>query len=131
MDLSSAPSGRSYIALPIDATQGFPQSFSFAFNTVTYLFSLYVNVQADQLSAEDGDLFDLPTDIAFLVLRVDVENAEGARSTLFLRKVVPELEYTAGPIALYFPEQVIARQNLNGMGDFGSRMTGGIAQRWA
>ena len=31
MDLSTAPSGRSYTRLPIDATQGFPQAFAFTF----------------------------------------------------------------------------------------------------
>lgn len=131
MDLSDAPSGRTYTALPIDATQGFPQAFSFVLDSVTYFFSFYVDIEAGLLANQDTDLFDLPTTTAFLVARVDVENPDGTRSPIFLRKVVPELEYVTGNIALYFPEQTVARQNLNGQGEFGSVVSGGIAARWA
>jgi len=131
MDLSDAPSGRVYTALPIDETQGFPQGFSFAFNSATYFFSLYVDIQAELLAELSDDLFDLPTKTAFLVARVDIQNSDSTRRTIFLRKLVPELEYETQDIALYFPTQTVARQNLNGQGQFGSVVTGGIAPRWA
>jgi hypothetical protein len=46
---------------------------------------------------------------------------------VFLRKVVPTLEYRAGALALTFPTQVVARRNLNNPGTFGSRVVGGVA----
>jgi hypothetical protein len=49
---------------------------------------------------------------------------------LFARKVAPELEYEFEEIALVFPFQRIARNNLNGQGAFGSQVIGGIARRW-
>lgn len=131
MDLSTAPSGRVYTALPIDATQGFPQVFSFVFNTITYVFSLYVDVGAAALAESSDDLFDLPSENAFLVTRVDTANSDGSRATVFVRKLVPELEYLTGDIALFFPQQTVARENLNGQGEFGSVVIGGIASRWA
>jgi len=131
MDLSSAASGRSYTLLPIDATKGFPQGFSFVFDSVTYFFSLYVDIDAALLTDQSVDLFQLPSKAAFLVGRVDRENPDSTRSTIFLRKLVPELEYEAEDIALFFPQQTVARQNLNGQGEFGSVVMGGIAPRWA
>jgi hypothetical protein len=129
MDLASAPSGRAYTALPIDATQGFPQAFSIVFNNTTYFVSLYVNIRAGLLDGLDRDLFELPFDGAMLVARFDVDKPDGSRATVFLRKLVPELEYLAGSIALYFPVQNVARKNLNGQGEFGSSVVGGIALR--
>jgi hypothetical protein len=131
MDLSSAQSGRAYTALPIDATQGFPQSFSFVLGSVTYFFTMYVDIDARLLSNPGVDLFPLPTKDAFLVARVDKQNSDNTRTTIFLRKLTPELEYEAQNIALFFPQQVVARRNLNGQGDFGSAVMGGIAPRWA
>lgn len=66
-----------------------------------------------------------------MVLHVEREASDGSRETIFLRKVVPELEYEAEGIALIFPQQRVARANLNGRGDFGSQVIGGIAPRWA
>src|SRR5258708_4307526 len=131
MDLSSAPSGRAYTALPIDTTRGFPQAFSFAFNSVTYIFTLYVDIDASLLADPGMNLVQLPTETAFLVARVDRENTDNTRSTIFLRKLIPDLEYEAESIALFFPQQTVARQNLNGQGEFGSLVLGGIAPRWA
>jgi hypothetical protein len=45
--------------------------------------------------------------------------------------VLPGVEYEAGGIVLRFPEQRVARGNLNGQGDYGSLVRGEIAQRWA
>jgi len=124
-------SGRSYTTLPIDVTVGFPQSFQVTFEQRTYRFFLYVDIESSLLAGDTGDLFDLPMSNAFLVARVDQQNPDGTSATVFLRKVVPEMEYLSGDIALYFPSQTVARMNLNGRGDFGSYVVGGIASRWA
>jgi len=129
MDLTTPPSGRAYTALPIDATKGFPQSFSFTFNTVNYFFTLYVNIDARLLAAWTDDFLNIPSPSAYLVARVDVSATDGSPDTIFLRKVVPELEYETGNVALFFPQQSIFPQNLNGQGEFGSVVTGGIALR--
>jgi hypothetical protein len=129
MDLTTPPSGRTYTALPIDPTKGFPQSFSFTFNTVNYLFTLYVDIEAKLLANWTDDFLSLPGQSAFLVARVDTTATDGSLDTVFLRKIVPELEYEIGNIALYFPQQTISPQNLNGQGEFGSIVAGGIALR--
>jgi hypothetical protein len=129
MDLTTPPSGRAYTALPVDATKGFPQSFSFTFNTVNYFFTLYVNIEASLLASWTDDFLNIPAQSAYLVTRVDVTATNGSPDTIFLRKVVPELEYETGNIALFFPQQTISPQNLNGQGEFGSIVTGGIALR--
>jgi hypothetical protein len=130
MGLFDTASGRDYAPLPLDATRGFPQSFPMLFGGRTYYFGLYVNVAAERLGDPEGVL-ELPAQEAFLVVRVEREEAGGGRETIFLRKVVPGLEYECGDIALVFPAQRVARRNLNGQGDFGSAVAGGIAARWA
>jgi hypothetical protein len=129
-EIETAP--RSYTPLPIDMTRGLPQTFSVLFGGRTYHFTLYANVAASRLdpkAARTG--LELPSEDAFLVARVEREEAGGLRETIFLRKVVPGMEYEAGDIALTFPEQRVAPANLNGRGEFGSRVSGGIAPRWA
>ena len=49
---------------------------------------------------------------------------------VFQRKVVPQLDYAAGELALRFDELVVARRNLNAPGAHGSRVRGGIALAW-
>jgi hypothetical protein len=126
----TAKSSRQYSPLPIDNARGFPQTFPFLFQGQTYYFWLYANIPASRLNDEETFL-EIPTEKAFLVVRVERDVSEGNRGTIFLRKVVPEMEYEAEAIALTFPTQKIARQNLNGRGDFGSQVIGGIAKRWA
>jgi hypothetical protein len=130
MDLGTAKSGRRYTPLSIDTSLGFPQSFALVFEGSTYHFRLYVNIAAELLRNQTGFL-PLPSEQAYLVAHVEREATSGARETVFVRKVTPELEYEAENIALFFPQQRIARSNLNGQGDFGSQVTGGIARRWA
>lgn len=129
MDTFPSTSEQIFTPLPIDSTRGFPQSFPFQFGERTYQFWFYVNVAANQLQ-DKTDFIPLPTQEAFLVVRVERENADGTRETIFLRKVVPNLEYETENIVLTFPQQQISRSNLNGQGNFGSQVTGGIAQRW-
>ena len=142
MDTFIAKSGRQYFPLAIDNAQGFPQSFPFLFNGQTYHFRLYVNIAASLLNdakaflelpmkqAFPTDTF-FPTERAFLVVQVERESDARNRETIFLRKVIPDLEYAVENIILTFPTQRIARSNLNGQGDFGTQVIGGIAERWA
>lgn len=131
MDAPTASRRRSYTPLPIDASRGFPQTFQMLFGGQTYYFSLYVNVAAERLAATADGVLELPSEDAFLVVSVARERAGGERATIFRRKVVAGLEYEAGEIALVFTRQRVARRNLNGQGDFGSQVSGGIAPRWA
>ncbi|WP_397569647.1 hypothetical protein [Schlesneria sp. T3-172] len=148
MAISFSDSTRTYTPLPIDADQGFPQSFPVVFGGVTYRFRMYVNA-SPSLTSNPSAIFDLPAmepslassmlrpspDLTrpqmYLVVRVDRDLPDGKMQSVFMRKVVPELEYLAGEIALAFPVQRVAVRNLNGTGTFGSKVTGGIASRWA
>ena len=121
-------SGRTYTPLPIDGNRGFPQSFPLVFASRNYRFRLYVNAPAS-LVKDKTLVLDLPSPEAFLVVQVELDLSTGTRQPIFLRKVVPSLEYEAENIALIFPQQRTAVQNLNGQGDFGSQVTGGIALR--
>jgi len=120
-------SRRTYDPLPIDNTAGFPQRFPFLLNGVRYQFALYIDVPESALGSID-ELMVLPDARRFLVVRVDVLGPDGAQQTVFLRKVVPSLEYRAGALALTFPTQIVARRNLNNVGNFGSNIIGGVAQ---
>ena len=138
MATSLSNSTRIYTPLPIDADQGFPQAFPLVFGGISYRFRMYVNASPIMT------IFDLPvTELSiasptrdltrpqmYLVARVDRDLPDGSTQIIFMRKVVPELEYTAGDIALAFPIQRIAVRNLNGTGTFGSKVKGGIASRW-
>jgi hypothetical protein len=121
-------SNRSYSPLPIDSSRGFPQSFPLLFANRNYRFRLYVNVPAGQI-ADKSKILELPSANAFLVVTVEVDEPDGTRQPIFLSKVVPGLEYESGNIAMVFPQQRVAVQNLNGQGEFGSQVTGGIALR--
>jgi hypothetical protein len=153
MDPITGNSGHVYAPLPIDGNLGFPQAFPLVFGGRTYRFRLYVNIApfftADSAAILDlpqpdagpfrvqGDgtlaplVFDIPVPQAFLVVRVDQDQPGGTTRLIFLRKVVPNLEYQAGDIALTFTQLRVAVKNLNGQGAFGSLVIGGIAPRWA
>lgn len=138
MDALIAKSGREYVPLPIDNKKGFPQTFPMVFNGQTYHFRLYVNIASNLLN-DQVDFIELPKEKAFLVVHVERDAGDGIKDTILLRKVVPELEYEAQDIMLYFPlwgpdgKRLlrIARDNLNGQGNYGSQVIGGIAKRWA
>jgi hypothetical protein len=126
MTIIGAP-GRSYDPLPVDNTAGFPQRFPFLLNGVRYQFAIYVDVPETALGSID-ELMVLPDAQRFLVVRVDVLGPDGTQQTVFLRKVVPSLEYRAGGLALTFPTQIVARRSLNNAGNFGSNVVGRVAQ---
>jgi hypothetical protein len=119
-------SGRVYDPLPIDNAAGFPQRFPFLLNGVRYQFLLYADVPEAALGPID-ELMVLPDAHRFLIVRVDVLGSDGAQQAVFLRKVVPSLEYRAGGLAITFPTQIVARRNLNSPGNFGSNVIGGVA----
>jgi hypothetical protein len=119
-------SGRSYDPLPIDNTAGLPQSFPYLLNGVRYQFAIYADVPESALGPID-ELMVLPDGKRFLVVRADQLAADGTQRTVFLRKVVPSLEYRADGLMLTFPTQIVARRNLNGVGNFGSNVIGGVA----
>jgi hypothetical protein len=124
-------SGRTYESLPVDGTRGFPQSFPYLLNGRTYHFTFYVNVAAGLLAAPPAELPAMPATEAFLVARVEREVSGGGRELVVARKIVPSVEYEAAEIALLFTDYRVARRNLNGRGEFGSSVTGGIALRWS
>lgn len=119
---------RTYTPLPIDVSRGFPQSFPLVFSNRNYRFRLYVNAPAS-LVKDKTQILDLPSPDVFLVVQIELDLSTGIRQPIFLRKVVPDLEYEAGNIALIFPHQRVAVQNLNGQGNFGSQVMGAIALR--
>jgi hypothetical protein len=207
MEMLLGHSGRSYTALPIDASRGFPQSFPVLFGGRTYQFQLYVNVPASLIqraagiyalrtilssalddaatsivvASTDGfpvstpfgvrvdnellnvtgiagtswcvirgvggtkaaahtkgaflsyttPILDLPSSAAHLVMKVETALPDGTLETAFLRKIISGFEYEVENIALQFKQQRVAVSNLNGQGDFGSLVAGGIASRWA
>lgn len=124
-------SERTYLQLPINADDGFPQSFRLAFNDALYRLLLYVNVLEDEDSYNGGStrpnqVYDLPQDGAYMVLRVTRERLGGS-DVVMHRKLVPDLDYIADGVAFVFKEMRVDRRNLNGIGQFGSKVIGGIA----
>jgi hypothetical protein len=119
----------SFLQLPIDADEGFPQAFRLSVGGRTYRFQLYANVAEDLLDTTTGPL-KLPVVGAFLVLAVDREDTAGP-TTILRRKLVPGIEYHAAELALTFPTMVLDPRNINGIGSFGSQVLGGVDQRWA
>lgn len=121
---------REYASLPINADEGFPQSFRFVFGDSTYRISLYVTVLEDRPPTIDEIVYELPTEAAYMVMTVAREGL-GEPQVIFRRRVVPHHEYEADELAFLFRELKVARRNLNGVGAVGSRVTGGVAARWA
>jgi hypothetical protein len=74
-----------------------------------------------------NELMVLPDALRFMVVRADVLATDGTTQTIFLRKVVPSLEYRARGVGLYFPTQIVALRNLNGIGNFGTNVIAGVA----
>ena len=114
-----------FAALPVNADEGFPQCFRLQVGAAVYQVDLSVNVAEEVLAASSGVL-DLPADRAFLVVGVTQETRAGLLP-LLRRKVVPGLQYPAGPLVLTFPSARIDVRNLHGAGSFGSSVVGGVA----
>jgi hypothetical protein len=121
---------REYLSLPIEADEGFPQSFRFVFGNSTYRISLYVTVLEDRRPTVDELVYELPTPTEYMVMTVAREGP-GEPQVILRRRIVPNHEYEAEELAFLFRELTVARRNLNGVGSFGSQVTGGVAARWA
>jgi hypothetical protein len=121
--------GRPYLKLPVIPDEGFPQSFRMSFASSSYSVSLYVNATDGALEASSG-LLDLTGPGAFMVMTVAREGPDRP-GVIFRRKLVVAHEYEFAELALLFTELKVDRRNLNGAGAFGSRITGGVASRWA
>ncbi|WP_157357497.1 hypothetical protein [Amycolatopsis nigrescens] len=119
---------RTYLRLPINADEGFPQAFRLAMSGRNYLFRLHANVAEEMLEAAVDGPLELPSAGAFLVLSVEREEPGGLVG-LFRRKLVPGVEYLAAELALTFAAMRLDPRNLNGAGSFGSVVRGGVAPR--
>ena len=119
---------RSYLQLPINADDGFPQAFRLSFLEHTYQIALYVNALAGAATLPADYLYQLPAPDAFLVMTVQREDAAGP-VVIFRRKVLCDLEYEAAELAFLFRTMTVAKRNLNGIGAYGSQIVGGIAAR--
>lgn len=117
---------RSFLRLPIDADEGFPQAFRLAVAGRNYQFRLYANVAEDIVDSAPSGPLDLPTAQAFLALSVDREEP-GGPVTILRRKLVPDVEYPAAELALTFRTMRLDLRNLNAAGSFGSDVVGGVA----
>ncbi|MFF3374078.1 hypothetical protein ACFYXF_14215 [Streptomyces sp. NPDC002680] len=117
---------RSFLRLPIDADEGFPQAFRLAVAGRNYQFRLYANVAEDIVDSAPSGPLDLPTAHAFLTLSVDREEP-GGPVTILRRKLVPDVEYPAAELALTFRTMRLDLRNLNAAGSFGSEVVGGVA----
>ncbi|MEJ3748619.1 hypothetical protein WEI85_35730 [Actinomycetes bacterium KLBMP 9797] len=118
-----------YLRLPVNADEGFPQAFSMRFGERGYTVALEVSV-IDEGVLAGGRPLVLPRPEAYLVVSVLREDPAPA-AVILRRKVVPRHEYQAAELSLVFTEMVIDPRNLNGAGAFGSRVVGGVAARWA
>lgn len=121
---------RTYMKLPINPDEGFPQSFRLSFGGRTYQVLLYANIAEAVAEQPDEHVFELPDENAYLVMQVAREGTDPAQ-VIFQRKLVPDQAYEASELAFLFREMRVAKRNLNGVGAFGSSVIGGVAERWA
>lgn len=113
-------------SLPVDADEGFPQSFRLRFGDRVYRIELYVNAAEDTVVR--GGLLDLLGTGPFLVIVVYREDPAGL-VPLLRRKAVRDLPCSAGDLSIVFKEAVVDVRNLNGTGSFGSRILAGVSAR--
>jgi hypothetical protein len=114
-----------FLRLPANADDGFPQAFAMRFGGRGYTVVFEVSL----LDEPPPGPMVLPRDDAYLVLSVAREETPG--DVIFRRKLVPGHEYVAEELVFRFTEMVVDPRNLNATGAFGSRVTGGVAARWA
>jgi hypothetical protein len=124
-----------FLQLPVDADEGFPQSFRLALDGRAYVFGLLVSIAEEVLpTSGPGGPFDLdavlplPGPAAYLVLTVAREDSGGS-VTLLRRKVVPGHVLRAGELDVVVRTVRIARGNLHGAGRHGSEVVAGVAVR--
>jgi hypothetical protein len=120
--------GLPYQRMPIDPSDGFPQSFRLLVADVGYTISLYVTVTDESLLT--GEVLDLPLPGAYLVLDVR-RDGPGGPVPIFRRKLVAGWEYAAAELGFVFTRMRVDPRNLNASGRFGSDVTAGVVRRWA
>lgn len=129
-----------FLRVPFTPDDGLPQVISCSVGGTSYDFAVYASLDVPDPDPPET-LYDLAwpgepgrvgTARGHLVLRVAETGVAGPR-VLLLRKLVPEagLVHPAGPLAITLHEARIARGNLHGSGRYGSRITMGVARRWA
>lgn len=122
-----------FLRLPVNPDEGFPQSFRLAFGNRSYVFGLAVDIAEEVLpetTTPDG-LFaaiTLPAPGAYLVLTVVRDDVTGG-TVLLRRKIIPYMVYSAGELALVVRSMRIAIGNLHGAGAYRSEMVAGVALR--
>jgi hypothetical protein len=117
-----------YQRLPIVPEEGFPHSFRLDVGDGRYAVALYVNV-IDAAGLPEDHVFDLTLPGALMIMTVRREGTQPP-TVIFRRRVVTGIEYRARELAFLFRTLRVDRRNLNGIGAFGSDVTGGVALRW-
>ncbi|MFI9297617.1 hypothetical protein [Streptomyces gardneri] len=115
-------------SLPVDADEGFPQSFRLRFGEHVYRIELYVNAAEETVeeAAAAGGVLDLLGGGPFLVVAVAREEP-GGLVPLLRRKAVRDLPCPAGELRLVFREALVDIRNLNGTGSYGSKVLAGVS----
>lgn len=126
-----------FLQLPVNADEGFPQAFRFAAGSNAYTVTLQVSVAEELLpvpgapAGSDDRLnavLDLPQPGAFMVATLTRDDASGG-TVLLRRKLVPDLVYRAGELLVTVQSMQVAMQNLGGPGSYGSQVVAGVALR--
>jgi hypothetical protein len=127
-----------FVQLPINPDGGLPQAFSCKIGHVGYDFCLYASLQVPNDDPPDT-VYDLASPMGltravtpgYLVLRIASPGPLG-RQVVFMRNLVPEAWHVhyGGELAVKLTQARIARGNLAGPGQFGSRILLGAAPRW-
>lgn len=119
-----------YLTLPINPDEGFPQAFRLALGARAYTITLYVNLLDEDSRPDDQIVYDLARDQrAFMVMAVRRESPSPGEE-IFRRRLVVEHEYEAAELGFLFKKIHVDRRSLGGVGSFGSSVVGGIATRW-
>lgn len=101
---------RTYFQLPINADEGFPQSFQLNFDNQVYQLMLYVNALETETQRPDDYIYNLPEADAYMVMQVAQQTPEGPQ-VIFQRKLVLNLEYEAAEVAFLFRSIKVSSPN--------------------
>lgn len=118
-----------FLRLPINADEGFPQSFRLRLGAAAYTFTLTVTI-LDESLLHTGEPLRLPQPGAYMVAAV-TRDAPGTPRVVLRRRLVQGHVYSAEELALTFTELRVDPRNLNAVGSFGSMVVGGVVNRWA
>lgn len=116
--------------LPLDPDDGFPQAFRFTFAGYTYRVGMYVTVAEKLLEPHRSDprtLIDLAgadqeASLNGRLVADVVREANGLELVLLHRRLLPGLSYLLAELRLDVVRASVAIGNLNGHGQFGSRI---------